>query len=125
VDIERLEVVPNLTLSTSSELRLRLRWVAILHGQVDVDLAVTGGVHTAEDVLKALMTGAAVTMMTSALLRHGVEHLAAVRRDVLAWMEEHEYESVAQMRGSMSSAAVSEPAAFERANYLKVLRGYH
>ena len=124
VDIERLEVVPNLTLSTSSELRLRLRWVAILHGHVNVDLAVTGGVHTAEDVLKALMTGAAVTMMTSALLRHGVEHLAVVRRDVLAWMEEHEYESVAQMRGSMSSAAVSEPAAFERANYLRVLRGY-
>jgi dihydroorotate dehydrogenase (fumarate) len=124
VDIERLEVVPNLTLSTSSELRLRLRWVAILHGHIGVDLAVTGGVHTAEDVVKALMTGAAVTMMTSALLRQGVGHLAAVRAALLAWMEEHEYESVQQMRGSMSSAAVSEPAAFERANYLRVLRGY-
>jgi dihydroorotate dehydrogenase (fumarate) len=124
VDIERLEVVPNLTLSTSSELRLRLRWAAVLHGHVDADLAVTGGVHTAEDVVKAVMAGAAVTMMTSALLRHGVEHLATVRGDLLAWMEEHEYESVRQMRGSMSSAAVSEPAAFERANYLRVLRGY-
>jgi dihydroorotate dehydrogenase (fumarate) len=124
VDIERLEVVPNLTLSTSSELRLRLRWVAILHGHVDVDLAVTGGVHTAEDVVKALMAGAAATMMTSALLHHGVEHLARVQAGLRAWMEEHEYESVGQMRGCMSSAAVAEPAAFERANYLKVLRGY-
>jgi dihydroorotate dehydrogenase (fumarate) len=124
LDIERLEVVPNLTLSTSSELRLRLRWVAILHGHVDADLAVTGGVHTAEDVVKSLMAGAAVTMMTSALLRHGVEHLATVRDGLRVWMEEHEYESVQQMRGSMSSGAVSEPAAFERANYLKVLRGY-
>jgi dihydroorotate dehydrogenase (fumarate) len=124
LDIERLEVAPNLTLSTSSELRLRLRWVAILHGRVDVDLAVTGGVHTAEDAVKALMAGATVTMMTSALLHHGVEHLARVRAGLVTWMEEHEYESVRQMRGSMSSAAVAEPAAFERANYLKVLRGY-
>ena len=124
LDIERLEVVPNLTLSTSSELRLRIRWVAILHGHVDVDLAVTGGVHSAEDVVKALMAGAAATMMTSALLRHGVDHLARVQAGLLAWMEEHEYESVRQMRGCMSSAAVAEPAAFERSNYLRVLRGY-
>lgn len=124
LDVERLEVVPNLTLSTSTELRLRLRWVAILFGQVDVDLAVTGGVHTAEDVLKAVMAGAAATMMTSALLRHGVEHFTRVESALRAWMEEHEYESIRQMRGSMSSAAVAEPAAFERANYLKVLRSY-
>jgi dihydroorotate dehydrogenase (fumarate) len=124
LDVERLEVVPNLTLSTSSELRLRLRWVAILHGHVDVDLAVTGGVHTAEDVVKALMAGATATMMTSALLHNGVEHLAHVQTGLRAWLEEHEYESVRQMRGCMSSAAVAEPAAFERANYLKVLRGY-
>jgi dihydroorotate dehydrogenase (fumarate) len=124
LDIERLEVVPNLTLSTSSELRLRLRWVAILHGHVHADLAVTGGVHTAEDVVKALMAGAATTMMTSALLHHGVGHLGHVQAGLLAWMEEHEYESVRQMRGCMSSAAVAEPAAFERANYLKVLGGY-
>jgi dihydroorotate dehydrogenase (fumarate) len=124
LDVERLEVVPDLTLSTSSELRMRLRWVAILHGHVDADLAVTGGVHVAEDVVKALMAGATVTMMTSALLRHGVEHLATVRDRLLVWMEEHEYESVQQMRGNMSSGVVSEPAAFERANYLKVLRGY-
>jgi dihydroorotate dehydrogenase (fumarate) len=124
LDVERLEVVPNLILSTSGELRLRLRWVAILFGHVDVDLAVTGGVHTAEDVVKAVMAGAAATMMTSALLKHGVDHLARVRAALLAWMEEHEYESVRQMRGCMSSAAVAEPAAFERANYLRVLRSY-
>jgi dihydroorotate dehydrogenase (fumarate) len=124
LDLERLEVVPNLTLSTSAELRLRLRWVAILYGVVDADLAVTGGVHTAEDVLKATMAGASVAMMTSALLQHGLAHLARVRHDLLVWMEAHEYESIRQMRGSMSQRAVAEPAAFERANYLKVLRSY-
>ncbi len=124
LDIERLEVVPNLTLSTSAELRLRLRWIAILFGHVDADLAVTGGVHSAEDVLKAMMAGAAVAMMTSALLAHGVEHLARVQSDLVAWMAEHEYESIRQMQGSMSQRAVAEPAAFERANYLKVLRAY-
>jgi dihydroorotate dehydrogenase (fumarate) len=124
LDIERLEVVPNLTLSTSAELRLRLRWVAILYGHVHADLAVTGGVHTAEDVLKAMMAGASVAMMTSALLTHGIDHLAHVRTAVVRWMEEHEYLSIRQMQGSMSQRAVGEPAAFERANYLKVLRSY-
>jgi dihydroorotate dehydrogenase (fumarate) len=124
LDIERLEVVPNLTLSTSTELRLRLRWAAILYGHVRASLAVTGGVHTAEDVLKSMMAGAAVTMMTSALLAGGIRHLATVKAGLIAWMEEHEYESIAQMRGSMSQRAVAEPAAFERANYLRVLRSY-
>jgi dihydroorotate dehydrogenase (fumarate) len=124
LDIERLEVVPDLVLSTSDELRLRLRWVAILYGQVRADLAVTGGVHTAEDVLKAVMAGASVAMMTSALLHNGVEHLTRVLGDITAWMEEHEYDSIRQMRGSMSQRSVAEPAAFERANYLKVLRSY-
>ena len=124
LDIERLEVVPNLTLSTSEELRLRLRWVAILRDRVAADLAVTGGVHGAEDVLKAMMAGAAVTMMTSVLLAEGVSHLRIVRADLLRWMEEHEYTSIRQMQGSMSQRAVAEPAAFERANYLKVLRSF-
>jgi dihydroorotate dehydrogenase (fumarate) len=124
LDIERLEVVPNLVLSTSAELRLRLRWVAILYGQVRADLAVTGGVHTAEDVLKAVMAGAAVAMMTSALLQNGVQHLSRVLGGVAGWMEEHEYDSIRQMRGSMSQRSVAEPTAFERANYLKVLRSY-
>jgi dihydroorotate dehydrogenase (fumarate) len=124
LDIERLEVVPNLTLSTSGELRLRLRWAAILYGRVKADLAITGGVHTAEDVLKAMMAGARVAMMASALLHHGIGHLAGVRAALLEWMEAHEYESIRQMQGSMSQRAVAEPAAFERANYLRVLRSY-
>ncbi len=124
LDIERLEVVPNLVLSTPAELRLRLRWVAILYGHVRADLAVTGGVHGAEDVLKAMMAGAAVAMMTSALLANGLGRLSDVRDGLLAWMEEHEYESIQQMQGSMSHRSVADPTAFERANYLRVLRSY-
>jgi dihydroorotate dehydrogenase (fumarate) len=124
LDVERLEVVPNLVLSSPAELRLRLRWIAILYGHVHADIAATGGVHTAEDVLKAVMAGASVAMMTSALLVNGVEHLAHVRANLTRWMEEHEYVSVNQMRGSMSHQHVADPSAFERANYLRVLRSY-
>ena len=123
-DLERLEVVPDLTLSTPGELRLRLRWVAILYGHVQADLAVTGGVHAATDVVKAMMAGASAAMMASALLRHGVGHVRTVTTDLVRWLEEHEYASVRQMRGSMSQRHVAEPAAFERANYLKVLRSF-
>jgi dihydroorotate dehydrogenase (fumarate) len=123
-DLEALEVVPSLTLSSSYEILLRLHWVAILFGHVRADLAVTGGVHSGEDVLKAMMAGARTAMMTSALLTRGVEHLATVLAEVRAWMEAHEYESIRQMQGSMSHRAVAEPAAFERANYLKVLSSY-
>jgi dihydroorotate dehydrogenase (fumarate) len=123
-DLEALEVVPNLVLSNPGELRLRLRWVAILFGHVKADLAVTGGVHGADDVLKAMMAGASAAMMASALLRHGVGHIRTVQQDLVRWMDEHEYVSIRQMRGSMSQQHVAEPAAFERANYLKVLRSY-
>jgi len=123
-DLERLEVVPRLTLSSPYELLLRLHWVAILYGHVRADLAVTGGVHTAQDVLKAMMAGARVAMMTSALLKHGVDLLRVVRANLVAWMEAHEYESIRQMQGSMSYRSVAEPAEFERANYLKVLSSY-
>jgi dihydroorotate dehydrogenase (fumarate) len=123
-DLETLEVVPRLTLSSPWELLVRLHWVAILYGHVRADLAVTGGVHGAADALKAMMAGARVAMMTSALLERGVAHLATVRQDLVAWMEAHEYESVRQMQGSMSYRSVREPAAFERANYMKVLRSY-
>ncbi|MCJ7503365.1 MAG: dihydroorotate dehydrogenase-like protein, partial [Acidobacteriia bacterium] len=123
-DLENLEVVPNLILSSSYEFLLRLHWVAIIYGHVRADLAVTGGVHTALDVLKAMMAGARVAMMTSALLKHGIEHLAKVRQDLAAWMEEHEYESIGQMQGSMSQQSVSDPAAFLRANYVRVLSSY-
>ena len=123
-DLDNLEVVPSLTLSSSYELLLRLHWTAILYGHVRADLAVTGGVHTAEDVLKAMMAGARVAMMTSALLQRGIEHLGAVRAGLLGWMEAREYESIRQMQGSMSYRSVREPAAFERANYMKVLSSY-
>jgi dihydroorotate dehydrogenase (fumarate) len=123
-DLEALSVVPRLTLSSPFELLLRLHWVAILHGHVRADLAVTGGVHGATDVLKAMMAGARVAMMTSALLIHGVGHVATVRAELLQWMETHEYESIGQMWGSMSHAHVADPSAFERANYLRVLSSY-
>jgi dihydroorotate dehydrogenase (fumarate) len=123
-DLERLEVVPRLTLSSSHELLVRLHWAAILYSHIRADLAVTGGVHGGEDALKAMMAGARVAMMTSALLKHGIEHLRTVRAQMLEWMEAHEYESVRQMQGSMSYRSVREPAAFERANYMKVLSSY-
>ena len=123
-DIESLEIVPSLSLSQSQELLLRLHWTAILYGKVCAHLAVTGGVHTGRDVLKAMMAGAQVAMMTSALLRHGVDYAALVLRELKQWMEEHEYESIRQMRGSMSQRCVANPACFERANYMRVLSSY-
>jgi dihydroorotate dehydrogenase (fumarate) len=124
LDLEKLEVAPRLVLSNSNELRLPLRWVAILYGRVLADLAITTGVHTSQDVLKGLMAGAKVTMMASELLQNGVRRIKEVLGEVEQWMEEHEYVSVAQMIGSMSQQNCAEPAAFERANYLKVLDSY-
>lgn len=124
IDIENLEAVPHLVLSNSDELRLPLRWVAILYGRVPVDLAITSGVHTYQDVLKGLMAGARVTMMASELLENGVERIGQILREMQTWMEEHEYSSVQQMIGSVSQRKVAEPAAFERANYVKVLGSY-
>jgi dihydroorotate dehydrogenase (fumarate) len=123
-DLENLEVVSNLDLSQSYELRARLRWTAMLYGRLNADLAITGGVHTAEDVLKCMMAGAKVAMMTSALLQHGTERVRAVLASMTEWMEKHEYESVKQMQGSMSQKSVAYPAAFERANYIKVLQSF-
>jgi dihydroorotate dehydrogenase (fumarate) len=125
-DLEQLEVVPNLILSNPYELLLRLHWVAVLYGNIRPDLAITGGAHSANDVLKSMMAGARVTMMTSALLRHGIHHLLRVHRELVQWMEEHEYESIRQMQGSMSRKSVpqAQTAAFERGNYMKVLSSY-
>jgi dihydroorotate dehydrogenase (fumarate) len=123
-DLEALEVVPNLKLSTSDELRLPLRWIAILYGRIKADLALTSGVHTAEDVLKAMMAGARVAMMTSELLARGIDRIPAILQDIRTWMEEHEYESIEQMQGSMSQQAVDNPAAFERANYIRALGSF-
>ncbi len=123
-DLEELEVVPNLVLSTSHELRLPLRWIAILYGRIQADFALTSGVHTAQVVIKAMMAGANVAMMTSTLLENGVGRIMHILTDLQEWMEEHEYESIEQMRGSMSQQAVTEPAAFERANYIKALNTF-
>lgn len=126
-DLETLEVVPRPLISHDGEgeaLRLPLRWIAILHELVPIDIAATGGVHTAQDALKLLMAGANVTMLASALLLHGPGHLRTVLHDLEAWLEEHEYESVSQLRGSMSRNRVAEPAAFERAHYVRTVGTY-
>jgi dihydroorotate dehydrogenase (fumarate) len=124
IDLEQLEVVPRLALSNSYELLLRLNWVAILFGHIKADMAITGGVHTGEDVLKSMMVGARVAMMTSALLENGIGHIGEVLRQVHDWMEAHEYESIRQMQGSMSRRSVPDPVTYERANYMKVLSSY-
>ena len=126
LDLDALEVVPRLELSHPWEMRLPARWIAILRPQLgaDISLAATSGVQTGSDVVKGLMVGADVVMMTSALLRHGPEHVATVETELRAWMLEREYVSVAQMRGSASQATVEDPSAFERANYLQTLRSW-
>jgi dihydroorotate dehydrogenase (fumarate) len=124
IDLEKLDVSPSVILSTPQAMRLPLRWVAILYGKVKASLGATSGIHSAEDVLKILMAGADVAMMCSALLKHGPEHVGTVLKDLQQWMHDHEYTSVAQMKGSMSHKSVAEPAAFERANYMKVLQSY-
>jgi dihydroorotate dehydrogenase (fumarate) len=124
IDIELLDVVPHLVLSHSDELRLPLRWIAVLYGKTDADLALTTGVHTAEDVIKGLLVGASVTMMASELLQNGVGRISAILRELHVWLEEHEYDSVAQLEGSMSLQSVANPAGFERANYMRVLGSY-
>lgn len=124
IDLEGLQVVPNLQLSTSMSNRLPMRWIAILFGNVKLSLAASSGIHTAQDVLKLLMAGANVTMMTSALLKHGVGHVRTVLHEVQRWLEEHEYESVTQLLGSMSQRSCADPEAFERANYMKALVTY-
>jgi len=123
-DLENMEVVPNLILSNSYELLLRLHWIAVIYGSVKADLALTGGVHHATDIVKAMMAGAKVAMMTSALLKRGIGFIDTLCTELLVWMGEHEYDSIRQMQGSMSRNAVPQPKAFERANYMKVLGSY-
>jgi dihydroorotate dehydrogenase (fumarate) len=123
-DLENLEVAPRLVLSNSNELRLPLRWVAILYGRLSVDFAITSGIHTSQDVIKGLMAGANVTMMASELLQNGVRRIGQVLNELVTWLSEHEYESVMQMIGAMSQKHCAEPAAFERANYMKMLQSY-
>ncbi|HEX2521924.1 MAG TPA: dihydroorotate dehydrogenase-like protein, partial [Terriglobia bacterium] len=124
IDLKQLEVVPNVLLSTPQAMRLPLRWIAILSGRLQVCLAATGGIHNSEDVVKMLMAGADVTMLCSALLKNGIGWIRQVEKDVVRWMEEHEYTSVAQMKGSLSQKSCPHPSAFERANYMKALKSY-
>jgi len=124
VDLESLALTSNVLLSTPQALRLPLTWIGLLHGKINVSFAATSGVHTAEDVLKLLMVGADVTMLASALLRNGIGYLTTVEQNLVAWMAAHEYDSVAQMRGSMSQLNSGDPSAFERAQYMKALTNY-
>jgi dihydroorotate dehydrogenase (fumarate) len=124
IDLENLEMKPSVILSTPQAMRLPLRWVAILYGRVKASLAATSGIHTAEDVLKMLMAGADVTMMASSLLKNGPQRITEVIAQMNQWMLEHEYISVAQMKGSMSQKSVADPSAYERANYMKTLQAY-
>ncbi len=123
-DLENLEITPHLALSSSSELRLPLRWIAILHGRLDVDLALTTGVHTAEDALKSVAAGASAVQMASELLRNGVGRIGEILAEMSDWLIEHEYESLDILKGSMSQINCGFPAAFERANYLEVVRSF-
>jgi dihydroorotate dehydrogenase (fumarate) len=122
IDLEELEIRPNVLLSTPQALRLPLTWIGILYGRVQASLAGTSGVHDAPDVIKLLMAGANVTMMCSALLRNGINHLHNVENGVVEWMEKHEYESVQQMQGSMSQLRCPDPGAFERAQYMRAVK---
>lgn len=124
IDLQELQAVSSLTLSSSQDLLLRLRWLAVLHGQVKASLAVTGGVHTPLDVLKAVMAGASGVQTVSALLKHGPGHIRTLVDGVRAWLEEHEYDSLQQALGSMSLQRSPNPAAFERANYMRVLNAW-
>ncbi|MBZ0308138.1 MAG: dihydroorotate dehydrogenase-like protein [Anaerolineae bacterium] len=124
IDLEALEVRPSVLLSTPQAMRLPLRWVAIFYGRIHADLAATSGIHTGQDVIKMLMAGANVTMMASALLRYGIDYLKNVEQEMREWMEEQEYESVQQMRGSLSQKKSANPGAFERAQYMRAISNY-
>lgn len=125
INLETMEVYPHVLLSTAQDLRLPLNWIGILFGRVKLDFAATSGIHSGEDAIKLIMAGANVTMMTSALLKHGIKHLATVEKELREWMELNEYSSVKQMRGSVSQMHAENPAAFERAQYMHALTSYH
>jgi dihydroorotate dehydrogenase (fumarate) len=124
IELESLEVKPNILLSTPMAMRLPLRWVALLHGKIKASLAATSGIHRASDALKMLMVGADVTMLCSTVIRHGIPQIGMIERDMIDWLEEHDYESVSQLKGSLSQKNCPEPAAFERAQYMKALTGF-
>jgi dihydroorotate dehydrogenase (fumarate) len=124
IDLEKMEVSPSLVLSTSTELRMPLRWVALLYGQIKADFAVTSGVHNSEDVLKSMMAGASAAMMASELLKNGIKRIPEILSGIQTWMDANEYESITQMKGSMSAQATHQPHALRRSNYIKVLNTF-
>jgi dihydroorotate dehydrogenase (fumarate) len=124
IELESLEVKPNILLSTPMAMRLPLRWIALLHGKLKASLAATSGIHRASDALKMLMAGADATMLCSTVIRHGIPQIAMIERDMVDWLKEHEYESISQLKGSLSQKNCAEPAAFERAQYMKALTGF-
>jgi dihydroorotate dehydrogenase (fumarate) len=124
IDLDELDVKPGVTLSDSSDNRLPMRWIGVLHGKINTSIAASSGIHTAEDVIKLIMVGADVTMMCSALLLHGHEHAAKIIKEVEHWLTEHEYVSVEQMKGSLSHKSIANPSAYERANYMKALNRF-
>jgi len=124
IELETLEIKPNILLSTPMAMRLPLRWIALLHGKLKASLAATSGIHRASDALKMLMVGADVTMLCSTVIRHGIPQIAMIERELVGWLEEHEYESVSQMKGSLSQKNCAEPAAYERAQYMKALTSF-
>ncbi|AFZ59574.1 dihydroorotate dehydrogenase-like protein [Anabaena cylindrica FACHB-243] len=125
INLETLEVEPHVLLSTPQAMRLPLRWIAILYGRINADLAATSGIHNAHDVLKMLMVGSNITMLCSVLMRHGIDHIRCIEQEMREWMEKHEYESVRQMQGSMSQLNCPNPSSFERAQYMRSLQTYN
>jgi dihydroorotate dehydrogenase (fumarate) len=124
IELESLEVKPNILLSTPMAMRLPLRWIALLHGRLNASLAATSGIHRAADALKMLLAGADVTMLCSTIIRRGIPQIAMIEREMIDWLEEREYESVSQLKGSLSQKNCADPAAFERAQYMKALCGH-
>ncbi len=124
IELETLEISPNILLSTPMAMRLPMRWIALLYGRIGANLAATSGIHRASDALKMLMAGADVTMLCSVLLRRGISHIGLIEREMREWMEEHEYESIEQLKGSMSQKNCPDPSAFERAQYMRALSSY-
>ncbi len=125
IDIENLEVYPHILLSTPQAMRLPMRWIAILYGRINADLASTSGIQKGQDCIKMLMAGAKITQICSVLLRHGIPHIRELEREIIHWMEEHEYESIQQMVGSMSQINCPDESAFERVQYMKAIQSYH
>jgi dihydroorotate dehydrogenase (fumarate) len=125
INLEELEIKANLHLSTPQDMRLPLRWIAILHGRIKADLAATSGIHTAQDVLKMLMVGADVTMLCSVLFSKGLDAIREIETEMADWLSEHDYQSVRQLQGSMSQKYCADPTAFERAQYMRAIMSYH